>query len=78
MKKETLILEGEEVSKESLRLEITELLNSHSLSTHQTTQLSPDILESMEIHALYSIRNNLLNHKGRELKGEEKDWLLNL
>lgn len=78
MKEETLILEGEEVSKESLRLEITELLNSHSLSTHPTTQLSPDILESMEIHTLYSIRNNLLNHKGRELEGEEKDWLLNL
>ncbi len=74
-------INGELINKEDLKYDILALLNrfeGENKNNPQSTQISPDILATLDINTLYSIRTNLLKKLGKELENENKDWLLDL
>lgn len=67
---------GEVVNKKDLIIEIESLLNRFSDSSPQSA-LSVNVMQSLDIQTLLSIRDNLLAKCGKELENN-LEWLLSL
>ncbi|PAF50611.1 hypothetical protein BKH44_07405 [Helicobacter sp. 13S00477-4] len=66
---------GEIITKDSLIEEIQSLLNH--LKSSQTTILNPNIMKSLDITNLNTIRDNLLKKSGNEIENN-LEWLHSL